>query len=63
MLSPRWGPSLTLRLSPRWCGHCKSLAPVFESAAASFAEGSRYNFGKVDATENPKLKDRFHVNG
>lgn len=44
-----------------WCGHCKKLAAPFEAAAAAMS-GS-VNFGKIDCTANPKLKDHFLIKG
>lgn len=31
-----------------WCGHCKALAPEWDSAAAAL--NGQVKFGKVDAT-------------
>lgn len=34
-----------------WCGHCKTLAPVFDELGASF-QGKNVVIGKIDATAN-----------
>jgi protein disulfide-isomerase A6 len=36
-----------------WCGHCKSLEPEWNQAAADLK--GKVRFGKVDATENQAL--------
>ena len=46
-------------LLPQWCGHCKSLAPAYEAAAAALAGAVRV--AKVDATVHTALAERFDV--
>jgi protein disulfide-isomerase-like protein len=44
-----------------WCGHCKTLAPVWDSVGDALT--GRVNFAKVDATKFRALGQRFNVQG
>eukprot|EP01027_Heterolobosea_sp_BB2_P022922 GEZU01033827.1.p1 GENE.GEZU01033827.1~~GEZU01033827.1.p1 ORF type:complete len:425 (-),score=173.05 GEZU01033827.1:132-1406(-) len=44
-----------------WCGHCKSLAPIWEEAAEKYSDKAA--FVKVDCTTNEALCQRFDVQG
>ncbi|XP_046335871.2 protein disulfide-isomerase A4-like [Haliotis rufescens] len=47
-----------------WCGHCKSLAPKYASAAKTLKDHDPpIPLAKVDATENEDLGTRFEVSG
>jgi len=47
-----------------WCGHCKKLAPEYSRAATSLkASGSPVLLGKVDATVESALGEKFGVRG
>jgi len=47
-----------------WCGHCKKLAPEFESAAQKLKDaGVKIPLVKIDATIETKLGENHKVNG
>jgi protein disulfide-isomerase A6 len=46
-----------------WCGHCKSLAPVWEKVATSFAGESNVVVAKIDADKWKEIGGRYKVTG
>eukprot|EP01038_Epipyxis_sp_PR26KG_P013201 gene13201-17689_t len=44
-----------------WCGHCKTLAPVFEKVATELK--GEINVAKIDVTANRDLGTRFEIKG
>jgi len=47
-----------------WCGHCKTLAPIWEEVAEELASmGSSVNVAKVDVPKNENLSHRFSIKG
>ncbi|XP_072320196.1 protein disulfide-isomerase-like [Eucyclogobius newberryi] len=47
-----------------WCGHCKSLLPVYEEVAGKLKDEDKdMRLAKVDATEEKELAEEFNVQG
>lgn len=49
-----------------WCGHCKTLAPIWDDLADELdtdGEGGYTNVAKVDVTQNRGLGSRFEIKG
>eukprot|EP00270_Netrium_digitus_P008235 TRINITY_DN244_c0_g1_i1.p1 TRINITY_DN244_c0_g1~~TRINITY_DN244_c0_g1_i1.p1 ORF type:complete len:395 (-),score=105.77 TRINITY_DN244_c0_g1_i1:89-1237(-) len=46
-----------------WCGHCKSLAPIWERLGSVFKKEKSVEIVKVDADSEKNLGERFDVQG
>jgi protein disulfide-isomerase A1 len=46
-----------------WCGHCKSLAPIYEKLAKRFAKVDSVVIAKMDGTENEHPEVEASVSG
>jgi len=46
-----------------WCGHCKSLAPVYEKVALAFLGEKDLVIAKCDATQASTLASKYGVTG
>lgn len=56
-------PTLVEFFAP-WCGHCKSLAPVYEELAQNFEYAKdKVQIAKVDADAEKSLGKRFGIQG
>lgn len=56
-------PALVEFFAP-WCGHCKTLAPVYEELAQAFEFASdKVTVAKVDADAEKALGKRFGIQG
>ncbi|KAG5925596.1 hypothetical protein E4U42_004145 [Claviceps africana] len=56
-------PTLVEFFAP-WCGHCKSLAPIYENLAHAFEHAKdKVHIAKVDADAERALGKRFGIQG
>ncbi|TPX34532.1 hypothetical protein SmJEL517_g02896 [Synchytrium microbalum] len=46
-----------------WCGHCKTLAPIYEKVAKDFAQEKDCVVANVDATASADLAEKYGVTG
>jgi len=46
-----------------WCGHCKTLAPIYEKLATIFASEPDVVIAKLDATQEKKKSEEYGVTG
>jgi len=46
-----------------WCGHCKSLAPIFEQLGSAFEDSENIIIAKIDSTANDVDHPAVHVQG
>jgi len=46
-----------------WCGHCKSLTPIYEKLATIFASEPDIVIAKLDATQEKKKSEEYGVTG
>ncbi|XP_059313279.1 probable protein disulfide-isomerase A6 [Lycium ferocissimum] len=46
-----------------WCGHCKSLAPIYEKVAAAFRQEEDVVIANLDADNHKDLAEKYGVSG
>ncbi|NP_001312300.1 probable protein disulfide-isomerase A6 precursor [Nicotiana tabacum] len=46
-----------------WCGHCKSLAPIYEKVATSFKQEEDVVIANLDADKHRDLGEKYGVSG
>lgn len=57
------GKNVLVEFYAPWCGHCKNLAPTYESVAQDFLSEKNVVIAKVDATEEKGLGDKYEIQG
>jgi len=56
------GKDVFIEFYAPWCGHCKSLAPIWDELGAAFADDDNVVIAKIDATAN-KIPSNINVRG
>ncbi|OBZ89041.1 Protein disulfide-isomerase tigA [Choanephora cucurbitarum] len=46
-----------------WCGHCKTLAPIYEKVASVFANEPNCVVAKIDADKEKSIGTEFEISG
>ncbi|KAK9841395.1 hypothetical protein WJX74_005077 [Apatococcus lobatus] len=57
------GQNTMIEFYAPWCGHCKSLAPIYEEVGEYYKKNKTVTIAKMDATANDVPDGRFEVKG
>ncbi len=57
------GKNVMLEIYAPWCGHCKSLAPIYDELAEELESDSGVVIAKIDGTANDVPDERFSFTG
>ncbi|KAK9865288.1 hypothetical protein WJX84_012094 [Apatococcus fuscideae] len=57
------GQNTMIEFYAPWCGHCKTLAPIYEEVGEFFQKNKTVTIAKMDATANDVPDGRFQVKG
>lgn len=57
------GKNVMVEFYAPWCGHCKTLAPIYEELGEAFEDDDTVVIAKMDATANDVPDKRFEVKG